>query len=226
MIKRIFIIAFLWSAGVYASADAHASPGGLDAQGGHKDQRTQIYHCHTQQCEAHLSANKNNDQKSNLVSETQQAQLAGREYSLLYNRKDWSHWVDEDGDCQDTRAELLIASSQQVVKFKRNKACNVSHGEWFDPYTGKVFHQASDLDIDHIVPLSWAHKHGAANWSRAQKRTFANDSDNLIAVDKSANREKGDKAPDAWMPPNHLFWNEYRERFALIVKKYNLNAKE
>ncbi|WP_289097729.1 hypothetical protein [uncultured Pseudoalteromonas sp.] len=79
-----------------------------------------------------------------------------------YNRKDWPQWVDADSDCQDTRADMLIRDSRVPVKFKRNKCCNVSWGEWLDPYTLKVFTKVSDLDIDHIVPLAHAHETGAA----------------------------------------------------------------
>jgi hypothetical protein len=73
-----------------------------------------------------------------------------------YNREDWPHWIDEDGDCQDTRAEILIRDNVGTIKFKRNKPCNVSWGRWVCPYTGKVLNKASDVDIDHIVPLSHA----------------------------------------------------------------------
>ena len=86
--------------------------------------------------------------------------------SSKYNRKDWPHWIDADRDCQNTRAEILIHDSVGPVKFKRNKGCNVSWGKWIGPYTGKTFTKASDIDIDHIVPLSHAHKTGGANWSR------------------------------------------------------------
>ena len=38
-----------------------------------------------------------------------------------YNRKDWPHWIDEDGDCQNTRQENLIATSKVAVQFKNAK---------------------------------------------------------------------------------------------------------
>ncbi len=55
--------------------------------------------------------------------------------SARYNRKNWPHWIDEDYNCQNTRAEILIESSQVPVKFKRNRGGSVSHGLWVGPYT-------------------------------------------------------------------------------------------
>ncbi|WP_292915749.1 hypothetical protein [Nitrosomonas sp.] len=83
-----------------------------------------------------------------------------------YNRKDWPHWIDADGDCQNTRQELLIATSRKPVQFKDSKHCTVISGEWYGVYTGKMFTKASDVDIDHIVPLAHAHRHGATNGQR------------------------------------------------------------
>jgi len=109
-----------------------------------------------------------------------------------YSRKDWPHWQDVDGDCQNTRAEVLIRDTKAEIKFKRNKPCNVSYGRWICPYTGKVIVAASEVDIDHVVPLAHAHKTGGADWNRKQKGEFGNDMTNLLPVDKSVNREKGD----------------------------------
>lgn len=139
-----------------------------------------------------------------------------------YNRKDWPHWIDADGDCQDTRQELLIATSKIPVQFKDSKHCTVIYGEWYGVYTGKKFTKASDIDIDHIVPLAHAHRHGAENWTKEQRKTFANDFENLVAVSDSANRSKSDKAPDEWLPPLKSYWCEYGKRWERIKEKYRL----
>jgi 5-methylcytosine-specific restriction endonuclease McrA len=139
-----------------------------------------------------------------------------------YNRADWPHWIDADGDCQDTRAEILIRDNVGTIKFKRNKPCNVSWGRWVCPYTGKVLNKASDVDIDHIVPLSHAHATGGAKWTREQKKAFANDPDNLLAVDDATNQAKGDKGPAEWMPPRREYWPEYARKWRAVKVKYGL----
>jgi hypothetical protein len=139
-----------------------------------------------------------------------------------YNRKDWPHWIDADGDCQNTRQELLIATSKKPVQFKDSRQCTVIYGEWYGVYTGKTFTKASDVDIDHIVPLAHAHRHGADKWTKAQRRTFANDFENLLVVSDSINKSKSDQAPHEWLPPLKSYWCEYGKRWEYIKNKYHL----
>lgn len=139
-----------------------------------------------------------------------------------YNRKDWGRWIDQDKDCQNTRHEILIKYSMTKVKLDENN-CNVKSGLWICPYTGRKFTNPSDIDIDHIVPLSHAHRHGAENWTKQQRKQFANDPLNLIAVHDKANRQKSDKPPSEWMPKNKLFHDEYQKRWMQITGKYDLN---
>jgi CRISPR/Cas system Type II protein with McrA/HNH and RuvC-like nuclease domain len=79
------------------------------------------------------------------------------------------------------------------------------------------------VDIDHVVPLAHAHRHGAADWTRAQRRAFANDFDNLLVVDDAANQSKSDQAPHEWLPPNEDYWCEYGKRWQRVKDKYRLH---
>ncbi|MBL3553827.1 HNH endonuclease family protein [Rhodovulum sulfidophilum] len=99
-------------------------------------------------------------------------------------------WVDSDGDCLDTRAELLADLSTVPVTLAPS-GCSVRHGRWIAPYTGQVVTEAGDLDIDHIVPLRYAWGHGADRWSAAKRARFALDPVNLLPVTASANRSTG-----------------------------------
>lgn len=139
-----------------------------------------------------------------------------------YDREDYGSWVDEDGNCRDTRAEVLIASSTGRVHMRKN-GCSVDRGKWFDPYTGKTFTQASDVDIDHLVPLAWADAHGAAAWSPERKRAFANWQANLFPVQASVNREKGAKGPIHWLPPRVEYRCEYMLRFERVMVTWGLH---
>ncbi|WP_102794326.1 HNH endonuclease family protein [Bowmanella denitrificans] len=139
-----------------------------------------------------------------------------------YDRNDWPHWVDSDGDCQNTRAEVLIAQSRLQVSFDDGETCRVLLGTWLDPFSGQILSSASELDVDHIVPLKWASARGGGAWHRERKREFANDMDNLLVVSNSLNRAKGAQGPDQWLPPNQAYQCEYIRRFDEVVQKYLL----
>lgn len=132
-----------------------------------------------------------------------------------------SHWIDEDRDCQNTRAEILIGASQVPVKFRNEKKCSVVSGQWHDPFSGKTWTDARDIDIDH-VPLKWAHARGGDRWPKALKRKFANDPANLLPVRDRLNQAKGDRGSSEWMPPNQAFRCEYLNRFNEVVIEYKL----
>jgi hypothetical protein len=192
------------------SATASGHGGGLDGNGGHNNRKTGEYHCHREPC---LSTHQQ------VQSATQEAEVMSRGYSTRYDRDDWGGWIDEDGDCQDTRAEVLIRDTQAKVSLD---GCRVVSGLWNLPYSGGSTTSASQIDIDHIIPLNWAHGHGGDRWSSERKKAFANDADNLLATSSSANRSKGAKGPDQWMPS--IDKCSYARRWEGLIEKYALKA--
>ncbi|MCP3927242.1 MAG: HNH endonuclease [Desulfobacterales bacterium] len=147
-------------------------------------------------------------------------------YSAKYNRKNWKHWIDADKDGQNTRHEILIRDNIGKIKFKTKKKRRVVSGKWICPYTGNTYYKASDMDIDHIVPLKEAWRSGGADWSKEKKRAFANDPENLLAVEDNANQAKGAKRPDQWLPYNKKYWAFYTTFWLNIKNKYGLRMTD
>ena len=141
-----------------------------------------------------------------------------------YSRTDYKHWIDADKDCQNTRQEVLIVESVEKVTFDK-KGCEVVKGKWYDPYTNKYFTNPNDLDVDHFVPLGEVDRSGGHEWPKDKKMKYANDLDDsevLIAVDKSANRSKGDKDPSDWLPPNKKFQCDYIKTWQKVKRQWVL----
>jgi hypothetical protein len=183
----------------FASTKSLGHSGGLDTSGGHLDRSTGLYHCNTDNCSESIGA------------------LEGSTYS----RDDWRHWVNSDGDCQDTRAELLIVYSRVDVEFRAIDNCVVESGEWPGLYSAETFQIASDIDIDHVIPLLYASQNGGFSWSIQKKESFANDSLNLLAVSSRENRKKGAKGPAQYLP-NKTYECSYVKRWIAIAAKYEL----
>jgi len=143
-----------------------------------------------------------------------------------YDRSNWRHWTDDDGDCQDTRQEVLIAESLIPVVLDA-AGCRVEVGRWRDPFTGTIVDDQGDLDVDHLVPLAEAHAAGGWTWHDATRRAFANDLDDpvsLVAVTASVNRSKGAQRPDQWLPPDAGHHCAYAAAWVAVKHRWELSV--
>ena len=147
----------------------------------------------------------------------------------VYSRSQWKHWIDEDGDCQDARQEVLIQESLVEVTFESEKKCRVAAGRWYGAFTGAYIEDPGELDIDHLVPLKNAHTSGGWTWESDRKQAYANDlneADHLIAVTKGANRSKGAKGPDEWRPPDEGYWCKYATDWTEVKMEWGLTMTQ
>ena len=135
--------------------------------------------------------------------------------------------MNEDRDCQNARHEVLLEESQGGVSFKTTKGCRVIAGNWLDPYSGWMIRDASQLNIDHLVPLKEAHESGRYAWDAQTRQAYANDlrdPNHLIAVDRSLNRQKGARDPAEWLPPNPNYLMAYAQAWVDVKRKWGLAA--
>ncbi|MBD2899967.1 hypothetical protein amrb99_89640 [Actinomadura sp. RB99] len=139
-----------------------------------------------------------------------------------YSRDKFPHWITQSGTC-NTREVVL---KRDGVNVTTDSSCAAVSGTWTSPYDGATWTQASDLDIDHMVPLAEAWRSGASSWTTARRQAFANDLDSsqLWAVTDNVNQAKGDKDPAEWTPPLASFdcmyarsWIDVKYRYGLTV---------
>jgi hypothetical protein len=162
-------------------------------------------------------------------SELSQLRVAPDGSMTGYSRDKFPHWITISGTC-NTRETVLKRDGTNVVT---DSSCAATSGRWFSPYDGATWTQASDVDIDHIVPLADAWRTGASAWTTAKRQQFANDLSDpqLIAVTDNVNQAKGDQTPATWKPPLTSFWCTYAKmwthtkfKFALTVNSAEKSA--
>src|SRR5262249_37884414 len=94
------------------------------------------------------------------------------------------------------RRDRVLARDLTHRTYVAGDDCRVASGRLDDPYTAAAITYerggAPEVDIDHVVALGDAWQKGAQQWSAQRRVAFANDPLNLLSVDESANRQKGD----------------------------------
>lgn len=152
-------------------------------------------------------------------------EVKGRAPKTDYKRTQFgSGWARGANGC-DTRNAILQRDLEQVVI---DEQCKVQSGMLHDPYTGKEKQfvrgpsTSADVQIDHVVALSNAWQTGAQLLSPEVRTELANDPRNLLAVDGSANQQKGDGDTATWLPANKNFRCAYVARQIAVKQHYTL----
>jgi hypothetical protein len=159
-------------------------------------------------------------------------QTKGRGPKTGYDRDKFGDaWIDTaDGvpltrnGC-DTRNDVLARDGRDL-RFRSGSDCVVVSMTLSDPYTGKTIEwrkeKATEVQIDHVVPLSYSWQMGSSRWPESKREQLANDVLNLLPVEGRANSAKGDSGPASWLPPNKTIRCSYAVRFAQVAAKYDM----
>ena len=118
------------------------------------------------------------------------------EHRVGYDRDLFPHWIDADGDGCNTRYEVLL--DEAVVAPTISGSCDLTGGTWLSPYDGVTLNGASQVQIDHLVPLAEAWYSGAFAWTTERRQALANDLGvpwTLVGVSGKTNEAKGSSDP-------------------------------
>ncbi|WP_308441869.1 HNH endonuclease family protein [Planotetraspora phitsanulokensis] len=148
--------------------------------------------------------------------------VAAESHASTYDRSLFPHWITISGAC-DTRETVLKRDGTSVVT---NSSCAATSGRWYSPYDGATWTAASDVDIDHMVPLAEAWQSGAWNWTTSRRQAFANDLSRpqLWAVTDNVNQSKGDQDPATWKPSLTSFRCTYARAWVQVKYTYGLSV--
>jgi hypothetical protein len=154
--------------------------------------------------------------------------VKGRAPKTGYSREAFGpSWADTDYNGCDTRNDMLRRDLVDVVLKPRTRGCVVLEGVLVDPYSGEeipfIKGDSSDLiHIDHVVSLSNAWQTGMFQRGPEERRIFANDPLNLLAVQGWLNQQKGDGDAATWLPPRKAYRCEFVARQVAVKAAYSL----
>ncbi len=142
-----------------------------------------------------------------------------------YNRDLFEHWIDEDRDGCNTRAEVLKRDS--LSPYTVYDDCAVQTGGWHSIYDEQSREQASDVSIDHLVPLAEAWDSGASAWSPERRRAYANDlgfRGSLVVMTDSYHQSKSDRDFAEFQPAFELC--RYAQDYTAVKWRWDLTIDQ
>ncbi len=155
--------------------------------------------------------------------------VRGRAPRTGYQREEFgSGWVDTDGNGCDTRNDVLARDLTGVAYVPGTEDCVVASGTLADPYSATTIAfrrgqgTSERVQVDHVVALSDAWQKGAQGWAAGRRAAFANDPQNLLAVDGPLNAAKGDGDAATWLPPQTGYRCAFVARQVAVKARYGL----
>ena len=156
-------------------------------------------------------------------------EVKGRAPKTGYTRAQFGQtWADVNRNGCDTRNDILQRDLTEVVFRIGTKNCVVESGTLIDPYSGTTIYfvkgekSSMEVQIDHVVALSNAWQTGAFKLTLVKRTEFANDPENLMAVQGRLNSQKGDGDAATWLPPLKSYRCTYVSKQIAIKAKYGL----
>jgi hypothetical protein len=155
--------------------------------------------------------------------------VKGRATKTGYARAQFgATWADVNRNGCDTRNDILKRDLTNLTFRSGTRDCVIESGTLVDPYSGTTINfvkgvkSSMEVQIDHVVALSNAWQTGAFKLTLAKRTEFANDPDNLLAVQGRLNSQKGDGDAATWLPPLKSYRCTYVSKQISIKAKYGL----
>lgn len=151
--------------------------------------------------------------------------------------EEWNYFAPVDGsDCWSVKNEVIAdQSSKRALKLvdeyrqpteDRKKACGIASGSWVDMYTGEKIKDMKNVDVDHVVSLDTAVKHGGADWDTKKKEEFANDKENLVVVSTDSKKSRNSKSISGFKPKKERDQCTFAKNYTSILNKYELKVND
>jgi hypothetical protein len=151
--------------------------------------------------------------------------VRGRAPMTGYSREAFGPaWLDANHNGCDERNDILARDLRDTTE----QNCRILTGTLSDPYTNRsisyLYGDGALIDIDHVVALGNAWVSGAWRWDIRRRAALATDPLNLLAVDASVNRQKGDGDAATWLPPHKAYRCAYVARQVAVKSKFGLSV--